>query len=303
MTLVCVRLEESFNTPRITALADTRATVRRADGSLKTVSDTTVKLFALPIRCYTLDSLTPVTGAWTEPYFETTVGLGFSGHCFEALTVIAHISQFLSALVAPNGDRPTPDADGIVHLVVKLCEGYFSGHSGDGDPVLLLLMFGYQDGRPWIAKITRRSSEGVRSNLTWADANTLETVGQDALFEQRARDWRQRIQAHKASISKKPAPKTEDGVFEKEVELARHELAERKVTEEEMLRQIESEFAEGIGGVLQRLELSLDNGKVVAGFTQDDRTYIGGASYTVSLSGHLGPIPVVEKMGRHIRKP
>lgn len=46
MTLVCVRFEKSFGVPRLTALADTRASSRREDGSFKTISDTTVKLFA-----------------------------------------------------------------------------------------------------------------------------------------------------------------------------------------------------------------------------------------------------------------
>lgn len=45
-----------------------------------------------------------------------------------------------------------------------------------------------------------------------------------------------------------------------------------------MLHQIESEFVDSIGGVLQRLELGLEGRKVVAGFTQDDRSYLDGAS-------------------------
>jgi len=75
MTLVCVRLEESFGVARITALADTRASIHRGDGTFKTVSDTTTKLFAVPVRCYPLN-LAPVIGAWTDPYFETMIGLG-----------------------------------------------------------------------------------------------------------------------------------------------------------------------------------------------------------------------------------
>lgn len=302
VTLICVRLEKSFGVERITALADARASIRRSDGSFKTVSDTTTKLFAVPVRCYTLDQLTPVVGAWAVPYFETTIGLGFSGSCFECLTVIAHISQSLSALAATNGDQPRPSRDGLVNLIVKLCENYFSHHSGEGEPVLLLLVFGFDDGRPWVATITCRPEEGLQSYTVWADEDTLETIGQDARFQQYASEWRNRIQKHRDGVSSKPASQTDDGAFEKDLEVSRHDIAERKTTEEEMLHQIDSEFVESIRGVLQRLELSIDNGNVVAGFTRDDRDYMEGSSYSVAHGTLLGPIPIVEKMGRNLRR-
>jgi len=303
MTLVCVRLEKSFGLPRITALADTRATIRRPDGSLKTVSDTTTKLFAISVRCYKLDSIAPVTGAWTNPYFETTIGLGFSGSCFEALTVIAHISQSLSALVAPDEGEPIPVRDGLVNLIAKLCESYFGQHSGDGDPLLLLLVFGFDDDKPWIGRISWDKASGLQSSAVWATDDTLETVGQDPLFQQHANNWRTRIQKHRDSLSQKPVAATPDAPFDRALELARHELAERKSTEEEMLEQIESEFVAGIGGVLQRLELAVEGGRVFAGFTQDARNYLDGAYYSVAPNALLGPIPIVEKMGRKARKP
>ena len=303
MTLVCVRLENSFNVPRITALADTRASIRRTDGSFKTVSDTTQKLFAIPVRCYSGDCLTPVVGAWADPYFETIIGLGFSGSCFEALTVIAHVSQSLSSLFAPNGDDPTPTGSGLVNLIAKLCESYFSQHSGDGDPLVRLVAFGFDDNKPWIGKIGWDKANGIRSSFAWATDETLETIGQDSLFQQRANDWRDCIQKHRREVSEKPIPATTDGIFERDFEVARHDIAERKATEEEMLNQLESAFADSIGGVLQRLELTVCGGRMVAGFTRDDRSYFDGASYSVAPGTLLGPIPLVEKMGKQIRKP
>ena len=89
-----------------------------------------MKLFAIPVRCYPLDAITPVLGAWTDSYFGTTIGLGISVSCFEGLTVISHISQSLSALVAPNGDEPVPTRDGLVNLMAKFCKSYFNHHSG-----------------------------------------------------------------------------------------------------------------------------------------------------------------------------
>ena len=131
----------------------------------------------------------------------------------------------------------------------------------------------------------------------------METIGQDSLFQQRANDWRERIQKHRREVAEKPVPMTADQIFERDLEGARHDLAERKATEEEMLSQLESEFADSIGGVMQRLELAVYEGDVVAGFTRDDRNYLDGASYSVAPDTLLGPIPIVEKMGRKIRKP
>ncbi|MBY0361947.1 MAG: hypothetical protein K2X45_08565 [Phreatobacter sp.] len=307
MTLVCVRLDSSFGMLRLTALADTQASTRRSDGTWRSLSDTTVKLFAIPVRCYCLDTLTPVVGAWTNPYFDTLIGLGFSGSCFEGLTVVAHLQQSLSALVAPNGDQPLPTKEGIIHLIGKITEAYFAVHTNkncrDG-PVLHMVVFGYEAERPWIGKVSWDKNTKLISNVYWAMAETLETIGQDALFEQRANEWRSRIIHHRNSIISNVQNKNESNLsFDKEIELARHDIADKKITEEEMLLEIESEFATSIGGVLQKLELSLDGGRVVAGFTRDDRPYLDGASYSVAPGTHLGPVPIVEKMGRQIRKP
>lgn len=303
MTLVCVRLEKSFNVPRITALADTRSSIRRPDGSFKTLSDTTQKLFAIPVRCYAADSLMPVVGAWVDPYFETTIGMGFSGSCFEALTIVAHVSQSLSSLVAPNGDLPAPTGEGLVNLVARLCESYFTNHSGDGNPLVLFLCFGFDDDKPWVGRVTWDKASGIKSSFEWATDETLETIGQDSLFEQRAADWRERIQKHKRKVSGKLATATADDISERELQIAQHDVAERKATEEEILSEIDSDFAASIGGVLQRLELARSGRRVVAGFTRDDRPYLDAASYSVAPRTLLGPIPIVEKMGRQIRKP
>ena len=95
---------------------------------------------------------------------------------------------------------------------------------------------------------------------------------------------------------KKSAARPPDGSFDRARELARHELAERKFFEEEMLNQIDSEFAESIGGVVQRLEWASEAGNVTSGFTRDDRSYLDDAQFSVSPGQLLGPIPIVEKM-------
>jgi hypothetical protein len=305
MTLVCIRLDKSFGVLRLTALADTQASTPRGDGTWRSLQNTTVKLFAIPVRCYCLDALTPVIGAWTDPYHDTLIGLGFSGSCFEGLTVIAHLQQSLSALVAPNGDQPLPTKEGIIHLIGKITEAYFEAHKNkdcSDSPMLQMIVFGYDAERPWIGKVSWDKTSRIKSGVEWAGLDTLETIGQDALFRQRASNWRDAISKHRSKIEKNSGFKeTVGSKFESKSELANLDTADKKMIEEEMLLKIESEFATSIGGVLQKLELSLDSGRVVAAFTRDDRPYLDGASYSVAPGAHLGPIPLVEKMGRHIR--
>lgn len=299
MTLVSVRLDSSFGVRRLAALADSRASIRREDGSFKTVSDTTTKLFALPVRCFQLDALTPGTGTWETPYYETQVGLGFSGSCFECLSLVTHLSRAFGALIAPQGDEPTPEAAGLVNLAGTFITDYFHKHSGVGNPIALFLLFGFEGEKPWVAKLTWRLEEGLRQKLEWADGNTLMTIGQDALFEQYASNLRDKVGKHKASVKAKINPKQDRA--DRELLLAQHDVADKKLVEEGALRDIENEFVGSIGGVLQRLELSCQGGIISAGYTRDDQPYIDGSQWSVTTRGALAPIPIVEKMGRQIR--
>lgn len=298
MTLVSARLDSSFGCLRITALADSRASISRADGTFKTINDTTTKLFAIPVRCFRIDSLTPTVGTWTDPYFETQVGVGFSGSCFECLSLVTHISRAFGALIAPQGDEPKPEGAGLFKLAATLITEYFGKHSGDSNPVALFLLFGFDSEKPWIGKLTWRSGALV-DEFVWADETTLMTIGQDTLFEQYAGELRKRIKKHRDDVKVKS--KSLDDKISHELYVAQHEIADKKIFEEKMLRDIENAYFGSIGGILQRLELSCYGGNVAAGYTRDDQPYIDGSQWSVTTKGALAPIPIVEKMGRQIK--
>lgn len=301
MTLICVRLDKSFSTTRMVALADSRASIRRDDGSWKVVSDTTTKLFALPVRCYDPDHLTPILGAWRDPYHECIVGLGFAGSCFEALTIVAALSNALVALCDVDSNYPTPTGQGILSVAEHLTRNYFQGHSGDGAPKVLFLLFGFEGHQPWIGRI-EGSKAAVTSKFTWATEVTLETVGVSDLFNQYAAKWRTTIQKHRVKASTKVREtNSDDRDFEKNLELSRHDTAEKKIVEEEMLDCIEREYLDSIGGVLQKLEIAEQNGAVRYAFTRDDRPYLDAGSASASHSALLVPIEIVERMGRPVR--
>jgi hypothetical protein len=298
MTLICVRLDQSYSTPRLTALADSRASVRRPNKTYQTVSDTTVKLFAIPIRCHEGNCLTPVIGSWRNPYFSTVIGLGYSGSCFPALTIVEQIRTSLATLFCPDGDRPLPTPEGLHQLVARITESYFRAYKGTDSPGVWIVVFGLDQRRPWIGTVSWNEGE-LNARFEWAGTETLVCIGQTGVFEQYVRELRSKIERHKAGLQSKRRPPADDG-FDYSKQIAAHDLADAKYVEEQMLRKIEAEVIASIGGVLQRLELGLDGDEVVAGLTQDDRPYLEGASCSVGGGANLAPAVIVQRMGRNV---
>jgi hypothetical protein len=186
-----------------------------------------------------------------------------------------------------------------MNSAMSLVSAYFKSHSGDGDPIALFLLFGFEDDKPWIGKITWSNGQ-LSDEFSFAQSDTLETIGQDALFVQRTAELRRRIAKHREEAHAKPGRYPDSDTLE--LEVARHELADKKLVEEKMLESVESEYLDTIGGVLQRIELVNNNGNVSVGYTQDDRRYLSETTFSVSTAGALAPIPIVETMGRKARR-
>ncbi len=304
MTLICVRLDNSFSYPRITALADSRSTREMADGTLVPETDLTVKLFSIPIRCHNMNSLTPIVGSWTNPYDETLIGIGFTGHCFEALTLVALIARALSSLAAPDGGAPTPTVDGIINLIAAITSDFFGRHHNNDNIVCKFVVFGYENSKPWIGNVQWIGPKRAKSkqidfqfDYKFACDDLIVCLGMTGRFEQYASELIDRIRTHKEAI--KPS-NGEDAAFDLEKEKSRHDLAEARTVEERLLKVIEDEYIVGVGGRMQRLELGLHEGDVVAGFTEDATPQ--GSLPTLrldNLSGNaLVPMPLTQKMGR-----
>ena len=56
MTIACAWWDESDGLKRITAIADARAAVEKTKGVWEPLSDRTVKLFAIDVRCHELEN-------------------------------------------------------------------------------------------------------------------------------------------------------------------------------------------------------------------------------------------------------
>ncbi len=65
----------------------------------------------------------------TFAYYQTEIGIGFAGYCFEALTIIALISRCLEQLSTNSEASPRPYSGGIVNLAKEIIVRYFRDHN------------------------------------------------------------------------------------------------------------------------------------------------------------------------------
>lgn len=300
MTVVCCWLDNSYGRNRITLLADSRITSEDQAGKVTVINETTEKLFRLRINCFHLENLDNQTGAYSSPYFETEIGIGFSGYCVEALSIIATITRCLEGLIADSTDKPLPTPKGIVALFYEVISRYFSKHSQSKTQVVDFFVCGYSPtrGNPWLAKIVKRPKKDVSIEWLNLDQNDFHAIGNiiqvDPKYQTEINELRDRIAKHKATLQS-----NRDDIeaqFEHERESARHDIAQKKTIERKTLSRLYDPFVHGVGGVLQKMEIYQQGQSARVVFTKDNRAYLLDGLPTVD--GHcLGVIPIAENMG------
>ncbi|ACL60246.1 hypothetical protein [Methylobacterium nodulans] len=294
MTIVACWLDESYSVTSLAALADARAS-ERVGTVWYTHSDNTIKLFSIDVRCFDMDALTPGLGAWMNPYYETTIGLGFAGHCFEALTVIAHIQRAMGALIIADGKKVQPVSDGLVNLAKEIAERYLRDHKFGSMRDLELLLFGW-DGpaQPWIAKLVwDRQTKKVVNTVTKPSKPDVVTIGDGAKASKRfgiaARIRKKIARQLERFVS---APLSQQGAFSQAI----LEIEASRRMEEGVGALVESQFVRSVGGVRQKLQVAWEGGRAVAAFTADDQPHIMDGLPSVRTDTSLGPVPIVTKM-------
>ena len=302
MTIVCCWFDESSGRKRITAIADARAATQAPGGSWVPLSDTTVKLFRASVKCHSMDSFQKEAGSWANPYFQTEIGIGFAGYCFEALTVIALLSRTLEQLVQDGRGEPDPEPLGILNLAREIMERYFASHTNLAHQVVEILIFGFSPStlEPWCGKVEKKPgkpsimrdfTQPMKSN----DFLAIGDIAKETSFRASVEKLRRRISRHREDI----APGSgEDARFEYDVEVSRHYLADKKIIEDLTLEKLESEFSTTVGGVLQKVEVyPTAGGAAVVSFCRDDQDFLlNGLPHVTPAS--LGYVPIGEKMGR-----
>ena len=294
MTIVACWLDKSFGVTSLSALADARAS-EEINGTWYTHSDNTIKLFAIEVRCFELDSLVPGLGTHIDPYFETTIGLGFAGHCFEALTIIAHIQRAMGALCRVDRQAMLPEPDGLLNLAAVIAEKYMRDHAYGSIRSFEMLVFGWNGpDLPWIGKVVwNKEDRKITKRMENPTPSSIVTIGDGATASRAigvATRLRSKIARRLGIVAS--APPSEKNTFS-EALLAIE--ASRRIAEG-VGNLIENQFVQTVGGVRQKLQIAWHGDRARAAFTLDDQSQLMDGLPSVNRSAFLGPIPIVEKM-------
>jgi hypothetical protein len=90
--------------------------------------------------------------AWRHTYYQTELGIGFAGYCFEAMTIIALFIRAMEQLVS-EADEPRPEPNAIANVLAAVIRGYFADHANPITQRVHFLLFGFTAERPWIAQV------------------------------------------------------------------------------------------------------------------------------------------------------
>ena len=292
--------DESDGLKRITAIADARAAVEKSKGLWEPLSDRTVKLFAVDVRCHNIENGldTSCGGAWVNPYYKTQIGIAFAGYCFEALTIIAIVSRYLASL-ATEGAQSRPQGQSIARFISEIVSRYLESHKRPEHQSVQFLVFGFEPGtdRAWLSEIKYSKGNKIKDEFH-ADPGKegeLFVIGDADICEEIAgqrilKDIRKRA----ARLKEGSGP---DAAFEFDVEMARMDNAEKKAVEEIVLKKINSQYSMTVGGNLQKLEIHTSGESSIASFT-DDRNFDFSAGLPPLNGDGLQYISLVQFMGR-----
>lgn len=209
------------------------------------------------------------------------------------------ITRTLEDLAATEGGTPKPEPEGIACLVEAVVDRYFKQHKRAETQTIELFVFGFSaiDLTPWLWKIVHKSGKGTTKTSLSLGADDFHVIGNITTstgYMRRVGELRKRIKKHKEKLREQQG---EDAHFELQLEKARHESADNNAVEDETLAQIENEFANGVGGILQKMEAFEVGGRTSISFTRDNGQHILDGLPVIGRPG-LGYVPIGEKMGR-----
>lgn len=296
MTIICCWLDRSQSIERVVGLADGRASTPRDQTMFDHYVDATPKLFRVPIRCFEFE-IEPGTGLLGSPYYESEIGIGFAGQCFEAMSVIALAQQCLATLVDKVGTGSRPLHAGIVDLVRELSDRFFKTHRHPDRQNIDLIVYGYcpTSGEPMASHITHRSNAATETrslSLTDSGFHVIGSAGGKSDFSETIVKLTKHIERHKISIKKKSF----DDSFEFELEISRHENAKAGAIEKSVLDLVLKDTFGDIGGVLQKLEAFKVKDKTVMSYTSDSQPNIFEGLPPLNKNG-LSFISMTQKLG------
>lgn len=295
MTIVCCWLDRSQSIERVVGLADGRASTQRDNTNFDPYVDATPKLFRILVRCFDLD-FQPATGLPGSPYYETEIGIGFAGQCFEAMSIIALGQRCLATLTDTMRTGSRPSHDGIVNLVRVLSDRFFQTHRRPDRQDIDLIVYGYcpTSGEPRASHIRHRRNTATTTrslSLTGNGFHVIGSAGGESDFSETIEKLTKHIERHKVSIKKRMF----DDYFEFELEKSKHENAKAGAIENSVLSLVLKDTFGDLGGVLEKLEAFKVRDKAVTSYTSDSRPNIFEGLPSVNSAG-LAFMPVTQNL-------
>jgi hypothetical protein len=297
MTTVYCWLDKSLSRERIAAVADSRISEQTSKDVWRPLHEETIKLFRVPVRCYSMDTFDCRTGSWNAPYFETEVGVAFAGDCFEAISVLNAFGRAAAQLVVDGEDRPCPSPNGLYGLLKEAGDKWLSAYKRPTAKVqFLLLGYSAEDGAPWVGKLLWPYVNGSTGNQLEnpLHPSSLFFIGAEGSPGGSAQA--QRIRESLLSRAEKlNAAELRKAGFEPDMEQAKALNADRMKLEDDVASLLMSDKHATVGGVMQKMEVFAQPGnRAVISFSRDDAQY---ADLNTKVAPGLAYVSVSSVMG------
>jgi hypothetical protein len=299
MTIAYCWLDRSLSKERITAVADSRISRQLDDGSWVPMQNETIKLFRVPVRCYSMNDLDCATGTWRNPYFETELGLAFAGDCMEALSIANSFIRAVSQLVVDGPTRPRPEPSKLYQMLKDAGTHWLSSYAGSKLAQVHFLLFGYSDvdAHPWAARLMWPEPpppNGSQFELPMRD-DSIFVIG--AHKEPKGHDFAQKLRRlfqNKAGKKMNVEELSKAGI-EPDLERAKLLNADRMLIEDDIASLLMSAAEVTIGGTMQKLEVFPDaGGRAIVAFSRDD---VGFGYDFQEVAPKLAYLSVAQRMG------
>jgi hypothetical protein len=241
------------------------------------------------------------SGLWLRPYYTTELGIGFAGHCFEAMSIIALFQRCVEQLVADGTHCPLPEPNRLAGMLAEIATGWFRGHQSELAKEVEFLLFGFAPvgGAPWAAMVKKRNGQDVQLGefshpLESQGVYSIGDVGQSQNFKMQVAKIRRCIQRHAKGLKKGDGP---DDLFEWELDVAKHSSAAKKSVEQFVRDAILDELKTTVGGAMQKVEVyKRDKNSGVLSFSRDLTPHmLDGLS---AVGDRLAYTQLLEPMGR-----
>ena len=159
-------------------------------------TDMTVKLFRVTVSDTMKTTSIARSGSGASHMRNAKVGMGFAGYCFEAMAIIALFSRAMGAdprqirIDRCRGPRTS------LRSLSKLSVSFSPGHHNREAQRVDLMLFGFANEEPWIARVAHYPDRGVVTELSRPMNNDrIYTIGDagGVAFEEGVEEVRVRI--------------------------------------------------------------------------------------------------------------